>query len=451
MRLTRRVFDDLALWMVGFGLFIGVVFPPAVVLFGVPRAIALTPFFFAVCVLAGCMVGAVNIGLVRWVVLPRLRALADGMLQVEDGIREATYTGDWSKCDPERCKLPVDSDDVIGESASAFNKLIFALTRSHDVEARVGDFTAAMSAQLELAPLCQGAVAAFMQATGAQAAVILADTGGELSVLASHGVEDTAPLVTDDHVRLCLRSGQPDRVELPEDLEVRGGLVTFRPREVTYLPLVAQAVPIGVVVLARSSPFEPETRSLSTIFARTFAMALANAMTHDHLQRIAALDPLTGCYNRRFGLGRLREEFGRAARNDTPLAGILFDIDHFKSVNDTYGHLVGDRVLTAVAKAAKERLREGDILVRYGGEEFLAILPGAATGDAREISERIRRAVEEHVVQDGSQAIQCTVSLGYVATPDVRVEDETELIRIADEALYRAKGAGRNRALPGQT
>ncbi len=225
--------------------------------------------------------------------------------------------------------------------------------------------------------------------------------------------------------------------------------MAFQPREVVFLPLDVQSVSTGVVVLASSALFDRDTRPLAQIFARTFAVALANAMTHDQLQRIAAIDPLTNCYNRRFGFGRLREEFKRAARNDVPLGLILFDIDHFKSVNDTYGHLVGDRVLAAVAKNAKQHLREGDVLVRYGGEEFICILPGASVEDAHVISERIRRAMEELVVQDRDQAIRCTVSLGYTSYPTATAADETALIQIVDDALYRAKGSGRNRALPG--
>jgi len=176
-------------------------------------------------------------------------------------------------------------------------------------------------------------------------------------------------------------------------------------------------------------------------------MALSNAMTHGNLQRIAALDPLTDCYNRRFGLTRLREEYTRATRSDSPLGLIMFDIDHFKLVNDTHGHLIGDRVLANVAREAKQVLREGDVLVRYGGEEFLVILPGATIEGTAEVCERIRQAVEALVVQDRDQTISCTVSLGFGSFPATPADDETALIRVADEALYRAKDEGRNRTV----
>ncbi len=449
MRLTRRVFDDLAIWMISVGIIIGFVFPPLLVLFGVPRETAITPFFFIVCLLAGTLVSGVNIELTRKVVVPRLQSLVDGMKLVETVIEEATFTGDWSRCDPESCQLPVDSDDVIGESAAAFNHLTIALQHSHVIEDSVTEFTKTMTSQLELAPMCVGALNGFMAATNAAAGAILGDVGGELSVLASFGIVEPASLCANDHVRLAMQTQEPVYVELPEEMAVQAGLVEFQPREVAFLPLSAQSTATGVVVLANSAAFPRESRPLSQIFARTFVVALANAMTHDNLQRIAALDPLTNCYNRRFGLVRLREEFGRAERGDLPLGFVLFDIDHFKQVNDTYGHLVGDHVLASVAQEAKKHIRDGDVLVRYGGEEFVCILPDASMGAAKEISERIRHAVQELVVKDRNQEIRCTVSLGYTSFPATQAADETGLIKIADDALYRAKESGRNRSIKG--
>ncbi len=206
MRFTSRVFDDLAIWMLSVGVIIGLVFPPALVVFGVPRAIAISPFFFGVCLLAGVAVAGINIVLTRVVVMPRLRALVAGMRQVEDDIKDATFTGDWSRCDPDTCRLPVDSDDVIGESAAGFNRLIYALTRSHEVETRVTEFTATMSTQLELAPLCTGALASFLAATNAAAGAVLADVGGKLSVLATFGVVEAGALCENDHVRLVMQT-----------------------------------------------------------------------------------------------------------------------------------------------------------------------------------------------------------------------------------------------------
>jgi diguanylate cyclase (GGDEF)-like protein len=449
MRLTRRVFVDLAIWMICAGLIIGVVFPPVLVMFGVPADIVLTPFFFSVCLLAGAVVGGINILLARLVVLPRLETLVAGMRKVESVIEEATFTGDWSGCDPEACQVPVDSDDLIGESAAAFNGLIDALKTSHDVEDSVDEFTRTMTSQLELEPLCEAAMRDFLEATNSSAGAILAVVGGELAVLESFGIGDVESLPENDHILQALRSQQPIYIDVPEELPIQASLVEFRPREVAFLPLVVQTTAIGVVVLARSAAFERKSQPLSQIYARTFVKALANAMAHNDLQRIAALDSLTNCYNRRFGSVRLREEFSRAERGNTPLGVMMFDIDHFKQVNDTYGHLVGDRVLAAVASEARTNLRESDILVRYGGEEFLCVLPGATAATAKDVSERIRQSIEKLMVQDRNEVVGCTVSAGYTSYPEVSPENEIELVRIADRALYRAKESGRNRSVEG--
>ncbi len=449
MRLTHSAFNDLAIWMIGVGLVIGLVFPPMLVVFGVPAEIVITPFFFCVCLAAGTVVGGVNILLARLVVMPRLRALVDGMRFVENVVEDATFTGDWSRCDPATCRLPVDSRDVIGESAAAFNRLIESLRYSHDVQENVAEFSKTMTSHLELKPLCDGALNAFLATTDASAGAVLCDIGGELSVISSFGIAEPQALCEDDYVRLAFQTQEPSYVELPDGIPMQAGLVNFQPREIAFLPMSARSIATGVVVLASAVGFKREARPLSQILTRTFVMALTNAMTHHELQRVSALDVLTNCYNRRFGLVRLREEFSRAERADVPLGIIMFDIDHFKAVNDTYGHLIGDRVLAGVARQANQNLREGDVLVRYGGEEFLCILPGASMDATREVSERLREAVEQLVVEDRNEKITCTVSLGYTSFPATRVKGEAELIKIADDALYGAKEGGRNRSVQG--
>jgi diguanylate cyclase (GGDEF)-like protein len=125
----------------------------------------------------------------------------------------------------------------------------------------------------------------------------------------------------------------------------------------------------------------------------------------------------------------------------------MLDIDHFKSVNDTYGHQTGDRMLKSVSSIIRTILREGDILVRYGGEEFLAILPAAASEDLKLIGERIRRSIEESALMEGQQTIRVTISIGGAAYPNQAVEKESALLQLADESLYQAKETGRNKVI----
>jgi diguanylate cyclase (GGDEF)-like protein len=124
---------------------------------------------------------------------------------------------------------------------------------------------------------------------------------------------------------------------------------------------------------------------------------------------------------------------------------LMIDIDHFKSVNDRYGHPAGDRVLRDVARLLQEGVRTVDTVGRYGGEEFVAILPQTEMADARQLAERLRRAIEAHVVKVPAGEIRVTVSIGVAKYPAVAIATPDDLVRAADQALYRAKEEGRNR------
>ena len=165
-RLTARVFVDLAIWMTGFGLLIGLVFPPFCLLLGLPADRVLTPLFYASTLTAGLVVGAVNFGLARLVVGRRLRLLADRMGTVEERLGRAVYTQDWSACDPEACALPVDSADEVGAAAGSFNRLIATLARTHTVERAMRDFSAVLSSEFELEGLGNAALDGVLRHTG---------------------------------------------------------------------------------------------------------------------------------------------------------------------------------------------------------------------------------------------------------------------------------------------
>jgi diguanylate cyclase (GGDEF)-like protein len=132
-------------------------------------------------------------------------------------------------------------------------------------------------------------------------------------------------------------------------------------------------------------------------------------------------------------------------RSEVPLGLIGFDLDHFKAVNDTYGHLAGDRVLRDASSAARLVIRDGDVLVRTGGEEFLVVLPGAGPDDVSAVAERIRRAVGAISVPSGDSLIGVTVSLGAASVPSTPADTPDDLVALVDEALYAAKAAGRDR------
>ena len=445
MRITHKVFTDLAIWQVGFGLCIGVVFPFFVMALGVSQDTALTPVFFAACLLAGVTAGIINQFISHRVVAARLRTLASSMTRVEQVLDSVALSGDVSRCTPDACMIAVDSEDEIGESALAFNRLVGALAQSMHTQAAVRSFSDMLTSHLEIGSLADHALRQFCEHAGAAAGLIIYEVEGELKIAASRGLRDPASVAASDHVRLAARTGQRQVISIPENVRVEGVLTDFRPGEIVVFPIDYKSVPLGVIVLATGHSFSTDERARIDLFVQGLGLALNNALAHDRLQRLAALDPLTGIYNRRFGLGRLREEFGRAVRAQAPLGVLMIDIDHFKTVNDTYGHLTGDRLLKSVCAIARSSLREGDVLLRYGGEEFVAILPAASAVDLRRLGERLRRAVEDSSLTDGEKSVRVTLSVGGVAYPNQDVESEETLVRLADEALYRAKESGRNR------
>lgn len=174
-------------------------------------------------------------------------------------------------------------------------------------------------------------------------------------------------------------------------------------------------------------------------------MQMERAISQQH--NLATHDGLTGVYNRHALMDALPRYLAQAARAGTPLALLMIDIDHFKRVNDQHGHLTGDEVLRTVAQRVNQRLRRADLLARFGGEEFLVLLPGTDLGGAGVVAENIRRAVESAPIWVQGQAIAVTVSIGVhaeVPSPDAAAE---ALIAASDEALYEAKRQGRNRVV----
>lgn len=164
----------------------------------------------------------------------------------------------------------------------------------------------------------------------------------------------------------------------------------------------------------------------------------------------ALRDGLTQAYNKKYFTNHLYSEFSFAKRHKQPLCLVMFDVDHFKQVNDTYGHLAGDAVLLKLAAIAMDSLRVEDTLARYGGEEFAIVCRGITGAQGVMLAERLRQIVERTPFEHDGVTIPITVSLGVAAIPEVDVDTSEQLISVADAALYRAKHGGRNRSEMGR-
>lgn len=167
-------------------------------------------------------------------------------------------------------------------------------------------------------------------------------------------------------------------------------------------------------------------------------------LAHELLENLSQEDYLTGVYNRRHLEETAAKEFSLGKRHDFPVSILIMDLDHFKQVNDTYGHLVGDQVLVELTQCVYEIIRQTDIFGRYGGEEFMLFMPHTALEDALMLAERIRQAVADRTFQFDHAKVNVTISLG-VASATAQTRTLEDLMLNADLALYRAKEQGRNR------
>ena len=209
------------------------------------------------------------------------------------------------------------------------------------------------------------------------------------------------------------------------------------------VPLIFFGEKLGVLVLDSKTPnafLESDVTPLESV-ADICAAAIQNAHHFESAKQLAYLDGLTGIFNRRFFEMRIVEELERAQRYKSDLSVIMLDIDHFKKLNDEFGHLLGDEVLRQVSNILQQHLRKGDVVCRFGGEEFAILLPQASHESAMEVAEKLRRTIETWHFPGVPRPV--TVSAGAAHFPEFG-ETRDEVVAAADTALYMAKQAGRN-------
>jgi len=264
--------------------------------------------------------------------------------------------------------------------------------------------------------------------------------GFDIDHTRSYSIPEKSPLI--DYLSTHTECHDPDVLvaSLPPSPELTV-LSAIEPHMV--VPLKAKGAINGLLVLGDKiggEAFDDRDRDYLLNIAGLAAIAIHNA----YLFELTTTDMMTSLKLKHFFLNTLQERLRHREAKDQTLSLVMLDIDHFKKVNDSFGHLAGDETLKGVAKVVLETVRQGDIAARYGGEEFIVLLPGATKAKARDVAERIRRRVEAASFTSGGQTVRVTASLGVAEFDPRREGSPLGFIDRADKALYASKQGGRN-------
>ncbi|WP_332671422.1 diguanylate cyclase [Aromatoleum sp.] len=305
-------------------------------------------------------------------------------------------------------QVPIDSRDELGRMANSFNRMTSELKTSYDGLRREQD---------KLTTIIHGAGEGIVVTDGSGKVVLVNPAAERL-------LEKSASQIIGEGFEHLIDDPDSMRTWLAQEAHEGPATATYKGRTFHVYAstiLATDAHVVGSAALLRDITEEKRLE--------------------EELRRLSTTDGLTSLYNRRHLDETLNTEYHRAMRTHNPLAVVMFDIDHFKKFNDTYGHDQGDRVLQAVARNFRDALRKYDLACRYGGEEFVGILPNTTLEGAYCVAERLRADIEDSEV-DG---LKVTISLGVAAFPEIVVESADELVEAADRALYQSKENGRNR------
>jgi len=326
MTFHKHVFIDLLIKMLGFGISIGLLFPFFVLLFGVNKQIALSFLFFTSCIAAGITVGLTSFFIVKFNFKKRLVKLIGNMGKANQRIIDFQNDKITYEDQTDLYIGTEDSDDCFAHMADSFNILVKTQMDTLHAQKNLHDYIENMNENLDLTDLSEFALRNLMEYSNASAGAMLIEKNGELVSTAMFGLSDDVSLETNKIILDALKTGERFYIEFPEDILLDGIITTFRPAELIVEPIVYNNINIGVLIMASISNLNSEFIKKLDTFVRSFSLILNNALQHEQMQLLAALDPLTGVYNRRFGLSRLTEECARSTRFNSSLGVLMIDI-----------------------------------------------------------------------------------------------------------------------------
>ncbi len=352
-------------------------------------------------------------------------------------------------------ELPPEADNEFGVLSRSFREMTEALWQDREELGALKRYSEAVTQCTSEAEVYDQILHALRDRFHAEQVIIfkLRPEEDYLEVVASLNPlpEDLQewPVIEGKHRCKAVRMGRPFRVN-DVSVEPLCPAKFAEPTKGSYYcgPLIAGGIIIGAVRLqGETGLWTPERESLVESYLSTTASVLSNLHLLQTMREQANMDPLTGLYNRRFCKDYARKLMAMSRRKDTPLGFIMLDLDHFKNINDVYGHEVGDRILRQFAKTVTQSMRETNLTARLGGEEFIILLPDTGAKACQVVAERIRNAVARmNAPQVKEKPIPpITVSLGIAVYPEHGGTLE-EMLQASDRALYESKRAGRNRS-----
>lgn len=453
-RPKRNVFFYLFCLMFAFGLLIGIIFPFfARYILDSEKALSLE--FRSLCIVAGLLVGLVNYLLFHLVISRELDRIIKGMHEISANIKK-TFVQQTTPDSANPCELEITSSDRLGEVIEAFNSMGRTIDERQHRERSLREAMNTLSDSVDLTFIGQVILSHIPAPPEWQHALLYAHIEDRYRCIAAKNISlDSVTEILDTKDLEFLNPIAPRHTLTMEigktcftTLELLVSGAFRKPSHVTIALLTGDEEIIGFIVTACHEfvPLSSEKQQLCQTYCDHIQPYLRSAILHSTIEKLATIDELSQLLNRRAGMQRLHEEYSASLRHKISISVILFDIDFFKKINDTYGHPTGDMVIREISLRMQTNLRDEDILFRYGGEEFAVILPHIDLTGAALCAERIRYCIREAPFTIGQDEIQVRISLGVVSWPHVQEEAvETEdLLNLADKALYHAKQQGRD-------
>jgi len=310
-----------------------------------------------------------------------------------------------------------------------------------------------LSSQLDLSQVMRRILVSLKTVLNYDSATLFLKEQEKLKVVAARGFQYTSRLINKTFPTSDLLLKEIQLLKAPiilEDAQTDPRFARWEGAELVRgwmgVPLIRHDEFIGLLTIDNYNPaaYTQEDASLALSFANSAAIVIENARLFEQTQQMALTDTLTGIYNRRYFYELAQKEFSRSKRYQSPVSIIMIDIDHFKNVNDQYGHLAGDQVLIQFVQRIQEELRTPDILARFGGEEFIILLPETNLGEATQVAERLREVTAQYPFLLVTAQVYITISLGVSCFRFTTISLD-HLIDESDKALYEAKQFGRNR------